>query len=88
MADLFTLYGRIAINADEANRQIGRISGEAGGLKNNFEGIGKAAVNLGRKIKTALVAAGAVKALKAVSDLGKRSIAAYADYEQLVGGVD
>ncbi len=88
MADLFTLYGRIVINADEANRQIGRISGEAGGLKNNFEGIGKAAVNLGRKIKTALVAAGAVKALKAVSDLGKRSIAAYADYEQLVGGVE
>lgn len=88
MADVFTLVGRIAINADEANRQIGRISGEAGGLKNNFEGIGKAAVNLGRKIKTALVAAGAVKALKAVGDLGKRSIAAYADYEQLVGGVE
>lgn len=88
MADLFTLYGRIAINADEANRQIGRISGEAGGLKSNFEGVGKAAVNLGRKIKTALVAAGVVKALKAVGDLGKQSIAAYADYEQLVGGVE
>ena len=88
MADVFTLVGRIAINADEANRQIGRISGEAGGLKNNFEAIGKSAMNLGRKIKTALVAAGAVKALKAVGDLGKQSIAAYADYEQLVGGVE
>ena len=41
MADIFTLFGRIAINADEANKQIGKVGGEANGLKEKFESVGK-----------------------------------------------
>lgn len=85
MAELFTLFGRIAINASEANRQIDDVSGQAGDLKKRFESVGKAAVDIGTKIKRALVAAGVTKAVTALT---KASISAYAEYEQLVGGVE
>lgn len=85
MADIFTLFGRIAINADEAKRQIDDVSGQAGHLKNRFESVGNSAMQLGRKIKNALVAAGITKA---VSSLVKASVSGYAEYEQLVGGVE
>lgn len=85
MADIFTLFGRIAINADEANKQIGKVSGEANGLKEKFESVGKSAVDIGKKIKRALVAAGVTKV---VSSLVKASVSGYAEYEQLVGGVE
>lgn len=85
MADIFTLFGRIAINADEAARQIDDVSGQAGHLKKRFESVGNSAMQLGRKIKNALVAAGVTKA---VSSLVKASVSGYAEYEQLVGGVE
>lgn len=85
MADIFTLFGRIAINADEATRQIDDVSGQAGHLKKRFESVGNSAMQLGRKIKNALLAAGVTKA---VSSLVKASVSGYAEYEQLVGGVE
>lgn len=85
MADIFTLFGRIAINADEAARQIDDVSGQAGHLKKRFESVGNSAMQLGRKIKNALLAAGVTKA---VSSLVKASVSGYAEYEQLVGGVE
>ena len=85
MADLFTLVGRIAVDADSANREIDSTSGRAGGLAKRFDSIGTSAVSLGKKIKHAIVAAGITKA---VTSLSKASISAYANYEQLVGGVE
>lgn len=85
MAELFTLFGRIAIDASEANETIDGVSQHAGGLKGKFENMGGSATKLFGKIKGALVAAGITKA---IADLAKASISAYADYEQMVGGVE
>lgn len=85
MAELFTLFGRIAIDASEANETIDGVSQHAGGLKGKFENMGGSATKLFGKIKGALVAAGITKA---IGDIAKASISAYADYEQMVGGVE
>lgn len=87
MADIFTLVGRIAIDASGANEAIDGVSEQAGGLKGKFEAVGGSASKLGGKIKGGLVAA-ALLAAKAFGDLAKASISAYADYEQMVGGVE
>lgn len=85
MADIFTLFGRIAIDASGANEKIDDVSEHAGGLKGKLENMGGSAVKVFGKIKGALVAAGITKA---IADLAKASISAYADYEQMVGGVE
>ena len=71
MAELFTVYGRIAINALDATRQIDSVTSKA--------------ANAVKKIKNIIVAAGITKA---VTSLVKSSISGYAEYEQLVGGVE
>ena len=85
MAELFTLFGRIAIDASEANETIDGVSQHAGGLKGKFENMGGSATKLFGKIKGALTAAAIAKA---IWDIAKASISAYADYEQMVGGVE
>ena len=85
MAELFTLFGRIAIDASEANETIDGVSQHAGGLKGKFENMGGSATKLFGKIKGALIAAAIAKA---IGDIAKASISAYADYEQMVGGVE
>lgn len=71
MAELFTVYGRIALNALDATRQIDSVTSKA--------------ANAVKKIKNIIVAAGITKA---VTSLVKSSISGYAEYEQLVGGVE
>lgn len=71
MAELFTVYGRIAINALDATRQIDSVTSKA--------------ANAVKKIKNIIVAA---EITKAVTSLVKSSISGYAEYEQLVGGVE
>jgi len=85
LAELFTLFGRIAIDASEANETIDGVSQHAGGLKGKFENMGGSATKLFGKIKGALTAAAIAKA---IGDIAKASISAYADYEQMVGGVE
>lgn len=85
MAELFTLFGRIAIDASEANETIDGVSQHAGGLKGKFENMGGSATKLFGKIKGALTVAAIAKA---IGDIAKASISAYADYEQMVGGVE
>lgn len=85
MADLFTLFGTIAVNADAANRTIDNTTVKAGGLARKFDSVGNSTVSLGKKIKSAIVTAGIAKA---ITSLTKASIGAYANYEQLVGGVE
>lgn len=87
MANLFTIFGEIAIRNDEANKAISDTTQKAGSaskeLKKSFEKIGNAAVKCGKA-----VAAGLAVGAAAVGTLMKASIGEYADYEQLVGGVE
>ena len=85
MADLFTLFGTISVNADSAIRAIENTTSKAGGLAKRFDSAGNSAISLGKRIKQAIVAAGITKA---ITSLSKATISAYADYEQLEGGVE
>ena len=65
---------------EKAIRENGKAAEESG---NKFEGFGKVLKTVGVALGAVAVAAGA-----AAVKLGKEVIAAYADYEQLVGGID
>ena len=79
--DLFTLFGTIAINADAAHKTIDSTTGKASGLASTFDKVGTSAASLGKTIAKWL-------AVGAGGAFLKSSIGAYADYEQLVGGVE
>lgn len=74
--EIFKLLGKIAISgSDEAKNEINETTEHA-------ERKGSKLLSTMAKIGTAAIAAGAT----AVVAVGKQAIAAYADYEQLVGG--
>lgn len=85
--DLFKLFGTIAINNKEANKALKETSGEGekaeSKLGKAFSAVGKGAVAVGKTIATGMAVGAA-----AVGGLVAKSVQAYADYEQLVGGVD
>lgn len=85
--ELFKLFGSIALNNSGANNGIDETTSKAEGASVKigaaFEKIGSVAVKVGQTIAVGL-AAGAT----AITALTKQSIDAYAEYEQLVGGVD
>lgn len=85
--ELFKLLGTIAIDNKNANKALDETSGKGekseSKLSKAFSGIGKGAAVVGKAVATGMVAAGA-----AVAGLVGASVKAYADYEQLVGGVD
>ena len=85
--ELFKLFGTIALNNSDANKGIEKTTnlaeGAAQSIGSAFEKIGSAAVAVG---KTVAVGVGA--AATAISALTKEAVEGYADYEQLVGGVD
>ncbi len=85
--ELFKLFGTIALNNSDANKGIEKTTnlaeGAAQSIGSAFEKIGSAAVAVG---KTVAVGVGA--AATAISALTKEAVESYADYEQLVGGVD
>lgn len=78
--ELFKILGTIAVSNDEANK--------------NIEDTASKATKMGEKLKNALAVAGkacvaaAAAAATATVALTKSSVEAYADYEQLVGGVE
>lgn len=85
--ELFKLFATLAIRNKEANDALDETSDKAEGAKgkfaNAFEKMGTAAVKFGKVVATGVVAgAGAVAAIT------KQAVEAYADYEQLVGGVE
>lgn len=85
--ELFKLLGKIAIDNAEAKKALKETSQEGEKAESKlgkvFGGIGKGAAVVGKTIATGLVAgAGAVTALATAA------INSYADYEQLVGGVE
>ena len=85
--ELFRLLGTIAIDNQKANNALKETSEEGehteSKLSNAFGKIGSAAVKLGKVVGAGMVVAGA-----AIVKIGKDAIASYADYEQLVGGVE
>ena len=82
--DVFELVGRIAIEgADKAAKAIDGMSEKGGKLGTVFGKLGSAAA------KGLKVAAGAAAAAgTAVGGLVAKSVSAYSEFEQLVGGVD
>lgn len=85
--ELFKLLGRIAIDNSGANKEIEATSEKAeqahSRISGAFSKIGAAAVSLGK-----VVGAGFAASAGAVATLTKTAIDSYADYEQLVGGVE
>ena len=82
--DVFELIGRIAIDgADKAEKVIDSISGKSGKLGSIFGKMGSMAAT-GIKVAGAAIATAGT----AVGGLVAKSVSAYANFEQLVGGVD
>lgn len=85
--EVFKLLGTIAVNNSDANNAIDETSDKAEKsewkMSSAFGKIGKAAVKFG---KVAAVAIGAVAT--GLSAMVKSAVSDYADYEQLVGGVE
>lgn len=87
MSNLFTLFGTIAVNADSANRTIDsttRNAEHAGSrMGNAFNKIGSFAVSCGK-----VIAGGLAVGATAIGALMKGSLESFAEYEQLVGGIE
>lgn len=85
--ELFKLFGKIAVENDEANKKIKETTknAEDSSIKFSkvFEKLGSIAVKIGK-----VVAVGVGAAATAIAGLGKVSLDSYANYEQLVGGVE
>jgi phage-related protein len=99
--ELFKLFGTIAINNKDANSALDETSGKAKEVAQNVDDaadssekssgrfgsamskIGSAAVAAAKVVGAGMIAVGG-----AVAGLTTKSIQAYADYEQLVGGVE
>lgn len=82
--ELFKIFGRIAVNNEEAHRELDNTTGKA---KEASEKIGKFFGSVAKTVgKASLAAIGA--AATGIAALTKSAVENYAEYEQLVGGVE
>lgn len=85
--ELFKLFGTIAVDNSSANRGIDETTNKAEQsspkISAAFAKVGSAAIAVGKTVATGLAAGAA-----AVGVLAKSAMGSYADYEQLVGGVE
>jgi phage-related protein len=82
--ELFKIFGRIAVNNEEAHRELANTTGKA---KEASEKIGKFFGSVAKTVgKASLAAIGA--AATGITALTKSAVENYAEYEQLVGGVE
>lgn len=85
--ELFRLFGTIALDNAKANQGIDETTDKGekaqSKLSGAFSKMGSAANVCGKAVAAGMVAAGA-----AIIKIGKDAVASYADYEQLVGGVE
>lgn len=85
--ELFRLFGTIALDNAKANQGIDETTDKGekaqSKLSGAFSKMGSAASVCGKAVAAGMVAAGA-----AIVKIGKDAVASYADYEQLVGGVE
>lgn len=92
--DVYNLYAKLCLDSSEYEKGLKDAKSSAGGLTGLFEKVGSAASTVGKGIFTvaANVAAVSVAATTAgaaaVSALTTLAVNSYADYEQLVGGVE
>lgn len=99
--ELFKLFGTIAINNSEANEGIDETADKAKGAGKEFDNLsdkgekssGKLGKFLGGLAKIGavggkMIAAGMAVSSAVITKVGKDAISAYADCEQLVGGVE
>lgn len=92
--DIYNLYAKLCLDSSEYEKGLKDAKSSAGGLTGLFEKVGSAASTVGKGIFTvaANVAAVSVAATTAgaaaVSALTTLAVNSYADYEQLVGGVE
>ena len=80
--NIFKLFGEIAIKNAGANKKIDETSDRAQALSAMFGKVGRASLAIGK-----VAAAGFAAASAGVGVLMKKSVAGYAEYEQLEGGV-
>lgn len=78
--NLFELFVKIGADTTEANKGIDEVGQKTSGLGEKL----KSGLATAGKVAVAGVAAGAT----AIGALGAKAVAAYADYEQFVGGVE
>lgn len=85
--ELFRLLGTVAIDGSGAKRELEDVTGVAekshGKISNAFEKIGSAAVKMGK-----VAAAGFLAVQTGIAAVAKEALEGYADFEQLVGGVE
>ena len=85
--ELFRLLGKIAVENAEARKALKEVSQEGqeteSKLGKAFSAIGNGAVKMGK-----IIGAGMAAGAGAVAGLVTKSVQSYAEYEQLVGGVD
>lgn len=82
--ELFKIFGRIAVNNEEAHRELDNTTGKA---KEASEKIGKFFGSVAKTVgKASLAAIGT--AATGIAALTKSAVENYAEYEQLVGGVE
>lgn len=82
--NLFDLYAKITLDDSEYNKKLGDASTKTEGFASKLGGGLKKAAAVGAKA----VAAGAAVAASGVVAMTKQAIENYAEYEQLVGGVE
>lgn len=92
--DVFDLFAKITLDSSEYEKGLKDAKNSAGGLTGLFGKVGSAASTVGKgiftvatnvaKVSVAATTAGAT----AISALTRLAINSYADYEQLVGGVE
>ena len=89
--ELFKLFGTIAINNSDADKAIDDTTDKAekshSKVSSAFGKIGSAALEMGKVMVTAAAAA-TTAAIAGFAALTKASVESYAEYEQLVGGVE
>lgn len=85
--NIFKLFGTIAVNNAQANKALDETTDKGEKSKSKLSGafskIGSAATKLGAVVASKLAAAST-----AVVSVTKKAVEAYAEYEQLVGGIE
>lgn len=86
MNNVFKLLGTIAVSNKDANRSIDETGKKASGLSAIFGKVGKSAVSFGKFVGIGMAAV-KTASKAATAYLMKTSLGAYAEFEQLEGGV-
>ena len=87
--DVFNLYAKLSLNTDDYEKGVEKAKGGASSLMDVFSGtlLGNVVSDGLRTVANGITEIGKTAANMAVS-IGKASFDSYADYEQLVGGVE